>query len=313
MQLLKAGWIWVLLGALVFAEEPDEEPATFEWPKGVGFMRQPGSPIGDTKTGWLVPDPLQADGDAPFPMPLNAARLRKDTEDPTRWWLEIEIEHNMSRGLDWGHLGDWCSLANDGERWRHFSIRGFGYVSKDHDTTSFMLAVWDGLDNGRKFLDGLRKIHSNLPKDAIVDETLGEKHGPIHRFHESHLERTKEDWNKLINFIELKNLDRPKDRLRYSSWPEEPEHWQQWYQILMAVSETNDPVGLGVAFYVPAMFEAKMDKAFSAEHPDGFEFVEESLASAIQRLTPDEWIVYSLTPRSAAVIPASAVYRDLED
>lgn len=277
----------------------------------------PSEPVPDT--GWFayhlpmdMERTLTKDGSVtvklpvrPFPMPLTAARLRVDTEDADAWWLEFVIESGNAADY-MGHFQDYFTLAIDGAPAASygFSIRGSGYTQDPNAEGGGSYTIATGVQDlaeGRRILEGLRRIHDDLPDHAIIDVTRGESHGKLHRFRKAHLHKTLEDWDKLaklIRFHQVVSTD-----ISEPLW-EIPRH-------LGYLSQMNDAQGLAVDFYVPSDFW----DTFEAQSPVGdtldFE-VGTTLKDAVDQVLPPGWMAFPLAPRWIALIPESAVFEGVE-
>ena len=271
------------------------------------------------KSGWFVYDfdpdrlvqELAADGVYTrrisvrlFPLPLAAARLRVDSERDDSWWLEFDIESGPDALDIMGHFQDHFILGIEGTHGSGFSIRGHGYMANPDDdsfsSSTIAMGIAD-LDAGRRILKELREIHSNLPNDAIIDVTLGESHGKIHRFRKSHLSKTMADWERLS------------EALRCLSTPpiDQSENWWEAIRSLNYLARMNDPTDLGIEFYVPYGHEEAFQKeALSIKDLK----INSSLSinDVIDQVLPEEWMAFPLAPRWVALLPKSAVYDDTE-
>ncbi|MEM1293715.1 MAG: hypothetical protein AAGH89_00025 [Verrucomicrobiota bacterium] len=236
----------------------------------------------------------------PFPLPLVAARLRVDSERNDRWWLEFDIECGSGALEFMGHFQDYFFLAIDGVAHRGFSIQGMGYTASDksHDSATIVMSIAN-LAAGREILEGLRKVHDNLPRDALIDVTQGEVHGEIHRFRRSHLKETMSAWNQLSESIYC--LASPFNRTEGKA--------DEKIRHLQLLSEINDPSGMGIRFYVPTQFADE----FEDRSPSILKLeVEPSMTinEVVQQALPDGWVVFPMAPRWVALIPKTSLLED---
>lgn len=152
---------------------------------------------------------------------------------------------------------------------------------------------------GREILGGLRKVHDNLPQDALIDVTRGEAHGDIHRFRRSHLKETMLAWERLSESIYC--LATPSNRSEGKA--DEKLHY------LQLLSEINDPSGMGIRFYVPPQFADE----FENQSPLIQNLTIEpsiTIHEVVQQALPDGWITFPVAPRWVALIPKVALLED---